>query len=105
MADIQLKVSPQELKSKSGEIEKQIAYVEPNLNSINDVIKSTKSYWEGEAGDQYRKFLKDNDSEIQKILKRMKEHPTDLQKMAGVYDEAERKARQLAEGLSDQIIV
>ena len=38
------------------------------------------------------------------MLKRFKEHPVDLQKMAGVYVEAEAKAAQIASALPDDVI-
>ena len=104
MANIQLKVSPDALRTKAQEISGQIQTIENNWNRIYDLIQNSKSYWQGEASDYHRKYLKDNNEEIKKLLKRLNEHPVDLQKMAGVYIEAENQAVQLASALPDDVI-
>lgn len=105
MAGIQLKVSTDVLKTKAGEISGQIRNVENNWNRIHDLIQNSKSYWKGEASDKHRKFLKQNNEDMKKLLKRLQEHPVDLQKMAGIYVEAEAEAAQVSSSLPDDVIV
>lgn len=104
MAAIQLNVSPDVLKSKAQEITGQIGNIENYWNRIYDTVSKSNSYWQGEASDYHRKYLKDNDDDVKKLLKRLKEHPADLQKMAGVYVEAEHAASQAASALPDDVI-
>ncbi len=104
MANIQLKVSPEVLRAKAQEISGQIQMIENNWRRMYDLIQNSKSYWQGEASEYHRKYLKENDEETKKLLKRLREHPIDLQKMAGVYVEAEQKAVQIASALPDDVI-
>lgn len=101
MADIQLNVSPDTLRSKAQEITERIGKIENHWNRIYQAISNSKTYWQGEAGDQHRKYLKDNDDDVRNLIKRMREHPGDLQTMAGIYVEAEEKAS----ALPDDVIV
>lgn len=105
MAGIQLKVSPDELKNKAGEITKQIQQMERNWNQLCELVNASKVYWEGDAGEQHRKLLKENEKDVQVILKRLKEHPEDLLEMAGIYTSAEEHAAQIANMLPDNVIV
>lgn len=105
MAGIQLKVSTDTLKSKAMEISGQISNIDSNWKQISALIRNSQSYWQGDAGNQYRKYLKKNDDDVKKLLKRLQEHPIDLQKMAGVYVEAEEEAKQASFVLPDDVIV
>lgn len=104
MADIRLKVSPDVMRAKAGEISNQIARIENNWNRISDLVENSKFYWQGDAGDIHRKYVKDNAEDVRKMLQRLREHPEDLQKMAGIYVEAESKASQLAQALPSDVI-
>ena len=43
--------------------------------------------------------------EVEKVIRRLNEHPTDLLEMAGVYIKAESEAVQFANVLPDDVIV
>lgn len=99
MASIVLKVKPEDLKSKSGEILSSISDIEKDFEQIGEVITGTKKYWEGEASNQHIKGYTKLKDDITTIIKRLKEHPKDLEKMAGVYEETEKAAEQIANTL------
>ena len=105
MAGIQLKVSPDVLKSKAQEITTQINKVQSDWNKISSLIENSKTYWEGDASNVHRKSKKNLEDDVDRIIKRLKEHPSDLLAMAGVYIDAEQKATQIANSLPDDIIV
>ena len=105
MADFMLKVSLDKMKSKSTEITGQINKIEKYWKDLKDVVKRSKSYWKGDASDLHQKYLDECDEEVQEILKRLREHPSDLLAMMGVYNEAEKKAEQIANSLPDDVIV
>lgn len=104
MADIRLKVSPEELKRRAAQIESQIASIEKKWNSIYEIAGASRYYWEGEAADYGRKLLEETRQDAQTAIKRLKEHPGNLLKMAGVYIEAEAKAAELINSLPDNAI-
>lgn len=104
MADFHLKVSTDVLKRKAGEIRGQAQTIEKNWRQMCAIIERSSGYWEGEAGDYHRKMLTDNEDDVQKIIRRLNEHPVDLLKMAGVYEEAEKEATLLANMLLDDVI-
>lgn len=104
MASIILKVKPDELKKKSGDIKKEITRIESEFKEIDRVVTGTKKYWEGEASDQHIKSYTKMKDNITEIIKRLKEHPEDLEKMAGVYEETENQAKQIASILPADIL-
>lgn len=104
MADIRLKVSPEELKRGAAQIESQIANIEKNWNSLSEIAGASRYYWEGEAADYGRKLLEETRQDVQIVWKRLKEHPSNLLKMAGIYVEAEAKAAEIVNTLPDNAI-
>lgn len=104
MSDFMLKVTPEQLKSKAGEIQKQINSFENSWNQITQIIQNSKGYWVGDASNAHQKAYKDCQNDVQRIIKRLKEHPQDLMEMAGVYESSEQTAVSLAQALPADII-
>ena len=104
MADVRLKVTPDELKRHAAQLERQIASAQRNWNGLCDTVRTSRCYWEGEAGDRGRKLLDDIKEDVQTVFSRLREHPSDLLKMAGIYVDTETKASNLANTLSDHVI-
>lgn len=105
MGGIQLKVSPDILKSKAQEITAQANNISKSWQEMCNVISHSKSYWEGDASDYHRKAFDENKDDVDQILRRLREHPKDLMQMAGIYTQAESEAEQIASSLPDDIIV
>lgn len=103
--DIRLRVTPEVLKTKAGEVESDIKSLETEFNTIQDIVSRTSGYWIGEAGETARAEFEGQKGDIDTILKRFKEHPVDLMTMAGVYDEAEQSALTENQALETDIIV
>lgn len=101
---IQLKVSPEVLKSQASEITKEINTIERQWINLKSTVQRSKSYWEGDAGSTHQKFITQMNNDVEKVLRRLKEHPKDLLQMAKLYNEAEEKAKQLARKLPEDII-
>lgn len=102
---IELKVSPDVLKSKSAEIKSQIARFESYWNQMAQIVQNTKGYWVGEASNSHQKQFKDYQEDVKRITKRLKEHPDDLLKMADIYEKTEEKAVQIAQTLPGDVII
>ena len=90
--DIQLRVTPEALKTKADDVSQLTAKLESQFNDILDTANRTSSYWVGIAGDTARLQFSAQQDDIETILKRFREHPTDLLNMAGVYEGAEKMA-------------
>jgi WXG100 family type VII secretion target len=102
---IKLKVDPATLKAKAQEVQGQINTFEKNWNQMAGIIQKTKGYWVGEASNLHQKHYEEYKEDVEKILKMLKEHPVDLMKMAGVYEEHEAKAVALTQSLSGDVII
>lgn len=105
MADMQLKVSPEELKQKAAEIEGRIVNAEKNWNSLCETVNASKRYWEGEAADYGRRLFEESRQEVLAAFERLKGHPSSLLEMAGIYIDAEAKAAELANSLPENAII
>lgn len=103
MARLVLKVTPEQLKTKATVVEKQIQDVEKAFDEIEKVIKASKKYWIGDASDKHVQSFEELTDDISTVIKRLKEHPVDLQKMAGVYEEVENSVQQMAAALPTDI--
>lgn len=86
----QLKVTPDELRRQSGVVSKNVSSIKKDFNEIEFKVKSTASYWQGDAADSFRATYSSYLDEIAEIISRLTEHITDLNEMAGVYEEADR---------------
>ncbi len=104
MASIVLKVSPYELKKQSGEILEEIREIESDFDEIDRLVTETVKYWEGEASTQHIKSYNNMKEHIKTVIKRLKEHPVDLEKMAGVYQGTEEAIIHLASALPTDIL-
>lgn len=105
MAGINLKVTPDTLKAKAQEIEGQISRFESYSNQLAQIIKNSKGYWVGDASNSHQKQFADYQEDITRIIKRLKEHPEDLLKMADLYETAETEAAKIANALPDDVIL
>ncbi len=103
-ATFTLRVTPEILKAKAKEITDEVSSLESNWSKIETIITNSKNYWEGDGSNMHQSYLKEVKSDVVTILKRLKEHPTDLLNMANLYDEAEEKANELSRVLPTDII-
>ncbi len=92
MADIVLRVTPEVLRQKSGEFVDIIKQIKAHFDRVESISAKTKGYWLGDAGTRDRESYASYKSDIQYIIHRLEEHPTDLLTMAGIYSEAEKTA-------------
>lgn len=104
MAGIILKVSPDELKAKAEEISRQISSFEADWKQFSYLVQNSKSYWTGDTGDAHQKMFMQYKEDVERIIKRLHEHPEDLLKMAGLYEESEQRAVSTVQRLSGDVI-
>lgn len=104
MTGIQLKVSPEELKRKAEECRKCGSSMESSWNQICRLVETSKSFWEGRAGDRFRHVFKCSRKGAQQMIRRLRGHPDQLLRMAGVYTKAEAEAAAEVSRLPEDVI-
>lgn len=102
---IKLRVTPEVLKSMASDIEKELSDIQNQFQAIDTEVSRTRSYWEGDASDSHKKQYDSLKTEIDECLKDLKNHPVNLLKMAGLYEETEDQAEQESQKLSADVIV
>ncbi len=105
MADFRLTVSPDELKRGAAQIESQIADAQKNWRSLCATAETAKHYWEGDAADCRRRMFEETKQEMESVFARLKNHPANLLKMAGIYSDAEEKSVQMTASLPEDAIL
>lgn len=85
-----LRVAPELLEGKAEEFETVIKEIQGHFDRIQSVSVKTKGYWVGDAGNRDRENFASYQEDISFIVRRLKEHPTDLLSMAGIYRSAEK---------------
>ena len=101
---INLRVTPDVLTSEAGAITDKIGKIETNLQTINEQIRSSKNYWEGDASDVHQERYRKIEDEAKKIIKRLKRNPQHLLEMAGLYKSTESKNQALSQKLPSNLI-
>ena len=102
---VTLKVTPEILNAKANEANGKINLIKQHFDSLEENVSRTKAYWIGEAGDMYRKLFEQEKESIEEIIKRLSEHPKDLQAIAQVYSDVELKAAEIAEELPGDVLL
>lgn len=88
---VEILVSADSLIASAGKLKEKIMRAEASYNTVMEIVRNTNRYWIGQAGDEHRSAFLDQQDDIDQILVRLKEHPDDLLKIAGVYVKAEEK--------------
>lgn len=104
MASIQLKVNPTDLTTKATEITDLVGKISRQYNMLKSNAEASVGYWEGDAANAFRAYVKSLDKEMQTVLKRLGEHPVDLVKMAGLYETNEGQIQERISTLPTEVI-
>lgn len=94
-----LLVSPEQMKTAAGELTEYVNQMQECFESMRRTVEGSSSYWQGDAGEAHRELYTKRVAKTEEIIRRYQEHIRDLNEMAGVYSEAERKAADAAESL------
>ena len=101
---VHIKVSTDVLNNKAVEAAKEIEGVKRDFDTLKQTVKSSSSYWIGEAGDLHRRLFEDQSDDIDEIIKRLSEHPADLQQIAGVYASTEAEVQAISGELPTDVL-
>ena len=100
-----LNVTPEKLQATANEFSGKGTTIGQLTAQMTDIVMSLASAWEGEAATTYTTKFRQLDDDIQKMIKMIQEHASDLNEMAQVYIDAERLNVEEASGLPGDIIV
>lgn len=100
-----LRVTPEEMLKKASEIERYVKRIENQFGELERIVNRTAGYWNGDAGDKYRNVYKEDKDERVEIVKRLKEHVSDLRSMSGVYSTTEKEVEVIANDLPADVII
>ncbi len=105
MTDVVIKVSTKKLLDTSGQVEAKIQRLEKTMGDLEKLVNSCKSYWDGESRTAYIAAYRDKADIMAQAFKRFRENVTDLQIIAGVYEETEKAAVERSQELRVDLIV
>lgn len=100
-----IKVSPQLLTSTASEFSSQGTAVNNLTGEMMNLITGLAASWEGEAATTYINKFKSLEDDIQKMVRMIQEHSSDLEEMARIYADADAANAEDAGGLSSDVIV
>lgn len=101
---VEILVQPDVLRQTADEVTSCIGQVETLFVSVQTTVGHTRHYWIGEAGDLHRKAFEEQMDDIDQILVRLREHPVDLLKIAGIYDETDTRQAEASSQMSSNLI-
>lgn len=101
-----LKVTPEKLKSTATSFQTTGNQVKNLTEQMTSLVTSlTGNVWSGDAASTYVKKFKGLQNDINRMVKMINEHVTDLQTMAAEYEKTEAANVAAANALSSDVIV
>ena len=100
-----LRVTPEKLISTAQSFSSSAGTVQNLTSNMLSIVDSLNSTWAGEAATAYYNKAHGLQDSINKMIRMINEHSTDLQAMAQAYQEAERTNQEKATALKTDIIV
>ncbi len=100
-----LRVTPEKLISTAQSFSSSAGTVQNLTSNMLSIVDSLNSTWAGEAATAYYTKAHGLQESINKMIRMINEHSTDLQAMAQAYQEAERTNQEKATALKTDIIV
>lgn len=100
-----LRVTPEKLISTAQSFSSTAGTVQNLTGNMISIVDSLNSTWAGEAATAYYNKVHGLGESINKMIRMINEHSTDLQAMAQAYQEAERANQEQAAALKTDIIV
>ena len=105
MAGFVLRVTPETLEKKAGDISTEIDTIKTAFDKIDEEVRGSKQYWEGDASDAHIKYYNSIKDDLHKTITKLKDNPKKLLTMAGIYKEGENENAAAAQILSADVIL
>lgn len=88
---VTLKVTPQVLIARAVEIRKEVARIQNEFQNMTQAINRTAGYWNGDAANLHRKRYQEIVPEAEEMLRTLRQHAENLEKIAQTYITSEGK--------------
>lgn len=102
MADLILKVTPEEVRSKASDIDNQKTFMKTYLQDMQGKVNQLQDAWNSPSGQEYYTKFTTLSKQIEAALDDLTQHVTNLNEAAAKYEQAESQQKSLVEGLSTQ---
>lgn len=100
-----LKVEPSRLKSTAANFQTTGLHVQRMTQTMTNIVNQLSgSIWSGEAADAYKRKFNQLQDDINRMVKMINEHVTDLNAMASEYQRIEDVNKNLANSLKGDVI-
>lgn len=100
-----LKVEPSRLKSTAANFQSTGAHIQRMTQSMTNIVNQLSgSVWSGDAADAYKRKFNQLQDDINRMIKMINEHVTDLNEMAAEYERVENQNKELANSLKEDVI-
>lgn len=100
-----LNVTPEKLESTASEFSNKGNEIANLTSQMTQLVTGLSSVWEGDAAAAYTAKFRELEDDIQRMVKMVNEHSSDLTEMARVYRDAEKANESEIQGLSGDVIV
>lgn len=100
-----LRVTPEQLVTTSNEFSNKAGTIGNLTTEMMNLVTGLSGSWEGEGSSAYITRFKGLEEDIQKMIRMIQEHSSDLNEMAKLYQTAEGQVVELAQSLSSDVIV
>jgi len=104
MADLILKVTPEEVRTKAQEITAQKTLMESYMQDMQSKVQQLGNYWKSTSGENYIEKYQNVTGNIQKSLDVLQKHITNLTQAAARYEELENTQSQTVGALGTENI-
>ncbi|KAI4451792.1 hypothetical protein C823_006352 [Eubacterium plexicaudatum ASF492] len=100
-----LKVSTAKLRSTASNFQSTGQHIQRMTSAMTNIVNQLSGrVWSGEAADAYKRKFGQLQDDINRMVKMINEHVTDLNAMAGEYERAENANKNMINSLKDDII-
>lgn len=100
-----LKVEPSRLKSTASNFQSTGQHIQRMTQTMTNIVNQLSgSIWSGEAADAYKRKFGQLQDDINRMVKMINEHVTDLNAMASEYERVENTNKNLANSLKGDVI-
>ena len=100
MAELILKVTPEEVREKSNQINQQKREMEGNMQEMLQKVSQLGEAWKTPSGENYVEKFQSVRQEIQDSLNALQKHTDNLVQAAETYDTLEQSQMQKVDSLS-----
>lgn len=101
-----IKVSTSKLRSTASEFQNSANQIKSLTSQMTSIVNGLSGQiWTGEASNTYKQKFQGLNDDIEKMIKYINEHVSDLQQMAATYESAENENQSQASGLSSDVII